>query len=295
MTPQDFAYLASLIHNRSGIVLPAEKAYLLENRLRPLSGEFSFGSMADLVSALKLNRDERLARRVVEVMTTNETLFFRDTKPFDLLRDVVLPQLIEARAKGRPLRIWSAACSAGQEPYSIAMTIKENAARFGAWPIEILATDLSSTVLAKARSGIYSQFEVQRGLPIRLLVRYFTQNEAQWTIHPEIRTMVQFRQHNILEDVSSLGQFDVVFCRNVLIYFDGETKKQVLERIAHSLAPNGALFLGGTETVIGITDRFEPIPGQRGIYRATEADPCLVRDRPSSIKAPSVNGRHRAA
>lgn len=152
MTPQDFAYLASLIHNRSGIVLPAEKAYLLENRLRPLSGEFSFGSMADLVSALKLNRDERLARRVVEVMTTNETLFFRDTKPFDLLRDVVLPQLIEARAKGRPLRIWSAACSAGQEPYSIAMTIKENAARFGAWPIEILATDLSSTVLAKARS-----------------------------------------------------------------------------------------------------------------------------------------------
>jgi chemotaxis protein methyltransferase CheR len=269
VTPQDFAYLAGFVRERSGIVLPAEKAYLVENRLKPLASERNFRSLGELVSALKLNRDERLARGVVEVMTTNETLFFRDAKPFDLLRDIVLPQLIDARPKGRPLRIWSAACSAGQEPYSIAMTIKENAARFGAWPVEIVATDISAAILAKARSGTYSQFEVQRGLPIRLLVKYFTQTEMQWTIHPEIRAMVQFREQNMLEDMVRLGSFDIVFCRNVLIYFDTDTKQQVLERIARCLAPDGVLFLGGTETVIGITSRFEPVPGHRGIYRAT--------------------------
>jgi chemotaxis protein methyltransferase CheR len=263
VTPQDFAYLANFIRERSGIVLPAEKAYLLENRLKPLASEGNFCSLSDLVSALKANRDERLARSVVEVMTTNETLFFRDTKPFDLLRDVVLPRLIEARPQGRPLRIWSAACSAGQEPYSIAMTIKENAARFGASPVEIVATDISSTILAKARAEVYSQFEVQRGLPIRLLVKYFTQTETQWTIRPDIRAMVQFREQNMLEDMVRLGTFDIVFCRNVLIYFDA-----VLERIARCLAPDGVLFLGGTETVIGITSRFKPVPGHRGIYRA---------------------------
>lgn len=269
MTPQDFAYLAGFVRERSGIVLPAEKAYLVENRLKPLASERNFRSLGELVSALKLNRDDRLARGVVEVMTTNETLFFRDAKPFDLLRDIVLPQLIDARPKGRPLRIWSAACSAGQEPYSIAMTIKENAARFGAWPVEIVATDISAAILAKARSGTYSQFEVQRGLPIRFLVKYFTQTGTQWTIHPEIRGMVQFREQNMLEDMVRLGSFDIVFCRNVLIYFDTDTKQQVLERIARCLAPDGVLFLGGTETVIGITSRFGPVPGHRGIYRAT--------------------------
>ncbi len=277
MNPQEFAYLAGFIRERSGIVLTAEKAYLLENRLKPLASEGKFGSLGDLVSALKANRDERLARNVVEVMTTNETLFFRDSKPFDLLRDVVLPQLIETRPKGRPLRIWSAACSAGQEPYSIAMTIKENAARFAAWPVDIVATDISSAVLAKARAGVYSQFEVQRGLPIRFLVKYFTQTETQWTIRPDIRAMIQFREQNMLQDMVKLGSFDIVFCRNVLIYFDSDTKQKVLERIARCLAPDGMLFLGGTETVIGITSRFEPVPGNRGIYRTVAASSVATR------------------
>ncbi|MFO1154531.1 MAG: protein-glutamate O-methyltransferase [Rhodospirillales bacterium] len=269
MTPEEFAYLAGFVRERSGIVLPAEKAYLVESRLKPLASEHNIRSFGELVTALKLKRNEQLARSVVDLMTTNETLFFRDTKPFDLLRDVVLPLLVESRPKGRPLRIWSAACSAGQEPYSIAMTIKENAARFAGWPVEIVATDISSSVLTKARAGVYSQFEVQRGLPIRLLVKYFVQNESQWTVRPDIRDMVQFREQNILEDMVRLGSFDIVFCRNVLIYFDSNTKRTVFERISRCLAANGVLFLGGTETVIGITDRFEPISGHRGIYRMT--------------------------
>ena len=272
MTPQDFAYLANFIRERSGIVLGAEKGYLLENRLKPLASERGFRSFGDLVSALKVNRDERLARAVVEVMTTNETLFFRDSKPFELLRDVVLPRLTATRPRGRLLRIWSAACSAGQEPYSIAITLKENAARFAAWPVEIVATDISTAVLAKARAGVYSQFEVQRGLPIRLLVKYFRQIETQWAINPEIRAMVQFREQNMLQDMVKLGSFDIVFCRNVLIYFDSETKQNVLERIARCLAPGGVLFLGGTETVIGITSRFGPVPGHRGIYRSNAGE-----------------------
>jgi chemotaxis protein methyltransferase CheR len=278
VTPQDFAYLTALIRERSGIVLTADKAYLVENRLKPLAAERGLKGLGDLVGQLRLTRDERLLRTVVELMTTNETLFFRDGKPFDLLRDVVLPQLVERRPPGRPIRIWSAACSAGQEPYSIAMTVKENAARFAAWPVEIVATDLSAAVLAKARTGTYSQFEVQRGLPIRLLMKYFRQVEAQWTIVPEIRAMVQFREQNMLQEVGGLGSFDIVFCRNVLIYFDRETKQQVLERIARVLGPAGTLFLGGTETVIGLTTRFEPVPEHRGLYRVaalTAADSRL--------------------
>lgn len=294
MTPQDFAYLASFIRERSGIVLPPDKAYLVESRLQPLATEYKFGSFGELVSALKLSRHERLARAVVELMTTNETQFFRDKRPFELLRDHVLPQLMETRSKGRPLRIWSAACSAGQEPYSIAMTIKESAARLAAWPVEIVGTDISSTILAKARSGVYSQFEVQRGLPIHLLVRYFTQTEAQWIIRSDIRDMVHFREHNILEDASRLGSFDIVFCRNVLIYFDTPTKKEVLQRIGRAMATDGVLFLGGTETVIGITSSFEPVPDHRGLYRARVANwAAAPNTAPTRIGHERVGGSER--
>jgi chemotaxis protein methyltransferase CheR len=271
VTPQDFAFLTGLIRERSGIVLGGDKVYLVENRLKPLASERGFADLGALVTALRQGRDERLKCHVVELMTTNETLFFRDSKPFDLLRDIVLPQLTAARPKGKTLRVWSAACSTGQEAYSIAMTVKENAARFGDWPVEITGTDIAPGVLTKARAGIYSQFEVQRGMPIRLLVKYFKQNEAQWAIAPELKAMVRFREHNILHDLSALGTFDVVFCRNLLIYFDRDTKQNVLERIGRIIAPNGILLLGGTETVIGITSRFEPVPGHRGLYQLASA------------------------
>lgn len=279
MSPQDFAFLAALIRERSGLVITAEKSYLVDNRLKPLAAERGFSNLSALVAALRGGREEQLKRDVVELMTTNETLFFRDTKPFDLLRDSVLPRMTQARAKGRPLRIWSAACSTGQEAYSVAITIKENAGRLRDWPVEIIGTDISPAVLTKARAGIYSQFEVQRGMPIKLLIKYFKQMESQWEINAEIREMVKFREHNILQDVSPLGCFDVVFCRNLLIYFDGQTKQQVLERIGRLLAADGVLFLGGTETVIGITSRFEPVPGSRGMYQLSGGDGTEHRQR----------------
>lgn len=272
MTPQDFAFLAALIRDRSGLVLTAEKAYLVDNRLKPLAAERGFKSLDGLVAALRTGRDEQLKRDVVELMTTNETLFFRDSKPFDLLRDSVLPKITQTRPKGRSIRVWSAACSTGQEAYSIAITVKENAAKFRDWPVEILGTDISPAVLTKARTGIYSQFEVQRGMPIKLLIKYFKQLETQWEVGADLKSMVHFREHNILQDMTSLGSFDIVFCRNLLIYFDAETKKQVLDRIGRIIAPDGVLFLGGTETVIGISSRFEPVPGSRGMYQLADGD-----------------------
>jgi Methylase of chemotaxis methyl-accepting proteins len=272
LSPQDFAFLAALIRDRSGLVITTEKAYLVDNRLKPLAVERGFSSLDGLVAALRSGRDEQLKRDVVELMTTNETLFFRDTKPFDLLRETVLPKITQARSKGRSLRIWSAACSTGQEAYSIAITVKENAARFRDWPVEIIGTDISPAVLTKARAGIYSQFEVQRGMPIAYLIKYFKQIETQWQISADLKAMVKYREHNVLNDLSSLGMFDVVFCRNLLIYFDSETKQRVLEKISKIIASDGLLFLGGTETVIGITTRFEPVPGSRGMYQLVNGD-----------------------
>jgi len=208
-------------------------------------------------------------RDIVEAMTTNESFFFRDIKPFDQFKTFVLPQLLRVRAATRSLRIWSAACSSGQEPYSLAMILTEMRAQLAGWRIEIVATDLSTEILDKAQAGLYTQFEVQRGLPIQLLVKYFKQSGDRWQIDEAIRKMVQFRTFNLLDDMGPLGRFDVVFCRNVLIYFDQPTKSAVLGRVARQLAPDGYLYLGGAETVLGITDRFAPVPDNRGIYGLT--------------------------
>jgi chemotaxis protein methyltransferase CheR len=206
-------------------------------------------------------------RDVVEAMTTNESSFFRDLKPFDQLRDFVLPELMKGRGGGkRTLRIWSAACSSGQEPYSLAMLLSEHKERLAGWQIEIVATDLSTEILEKAQTGIYTQFEVQRGLPIQLLVKYFHQEGERWRIDPAIAAMVRFRSLNLLEDFTHLGRFDVVFLRNVLIYFDQPTKTAVLDRMSRILNPDGFLYLGGAETIIGITEKFQAAPDQRGVY-----------------------------
>jgi chemotaxis protein methyltransferase CheR len=204
-------------------------------------------------------------------MTTNETFFFRDKVPFDHFRDSIMPEILQARASRKTLRIWCAAGSTGQEPYSLAMCLKEMGAALSGWRVEILATDLSQEVLEKSRAGIYSQFEVQRGLPIQMLVKYFKQTGELWQINADIRAMVQHRQLNLLHDFSQLGVFDVIFCRNVLIYFDQDTKINIFNRLAKTTEPDGFLVLGAAETVVGLTDVFKPYPERRGLYRPSGA------------------------
>ncbi|MEE8393411.1 MAG: protein-glutamate O-methyltransferase CheR, partial [Rhodospirillales bacterium] len=215
--------------------------------------------------------DDSLMAEVIEAMTTNETFFFRDTWPFDTLRDTVLPRLMANRTRTKPIRIWCAAASTGQEPYTIAMILNEDKHQRNGWRFEITATDISSESLNRAREGRYTQFEVQRGLPLPLLVKYFKKTGDFWFIDPSIKAMVQFREFNLLDDFKPLGLFDIVFCRNVLIYFDTPTKADILARIRSRMMNDGALFLGGSETVIGITESFEIIPRLRGVYAAAEA------------------------
>jgi chemotaxis protein methyltransferase CheR len=265
VTPLDYDYLRKLLKERSGLVLSADKQYLVESRLTPLVRKTGLASLVDLVAKLK-GRDERLLVDVIEAMTTNESFFYRDKIPFDHFREAILPGLIAARAREKRIRIWCAAASTGQEPYSLAMCVKEMKEKLGSWRVEILATDLSMEVLEKAKAGVYSQFEVQRGLPIQMLVKYFAQVGDTWQIAPDVRAMVQFRPLNLLSDFTNLGRFDLIFCRNVLIYFDQETKIGVLNRIGKLIEPHGYLVLGAAETVVGLTDAFKLVPDKRGLY-----------------------------
>jgi len=282
VTPLDYDYLRKLLKDRSGLVLSVDKQYLVESRLTPLARKAGIASLGELVAKLRSN-NERLAVDVVEAMTTNESFFYRDKIPFDHFRDTIMPGLLAARARERRLRIWCAAASTGQEPYSLAMCLKEMKDKFAGWRVEILGTDLSTEVLEKAKAGVYSQFEVQRGLPIQMLVKHFSQVGDTWHISPEIRAMVQYRPLNLLSDFAHLGSFDVVFCRNVLIYFDQETKIGVLNRIARLLDPDGFLVLGAAETVVGLTDAFKPLVDKRGLYAPNKdaAKPALALARPA--------------
>jgi len=266
MTPDDFAFLRKLLKDRSGLVLAPEKQYLAESRLLPIARKHGMSTLAELVHQLKAPRAASLAIEVVEAMTTNETFFFRDKVPFDHFRDTIMPALMEARAREKRIRIWCAAASTGQEPYSLAMILKGMGAQLAGYKVQILATDLNGEVLERAREGIYSQFEVQRGLPIQQLVKYFEQVGERWQIAPELRDMVQFRPLNLLGDFRPLGTFDVVFCRNVLIYFDQATKTDVLDRMARQLPDDGFLLLGAAETVVGLTEMFKPVADRRGLY-----------------------------
>jgi chemotaxis protein methyltransferase CheR len=289
VNPQDYDFLRKLLKERSGLDLSADKQYLVESRLLPLARRLSLGGISDLVLKMKGMGAESLISDVVEAMTTNETFFFRDKVPFDHLREEMLPALLQARAARRSLRIWCAASSTGQEPYSIAMTLKELGPAVAGWRFEIIATDLSPQVLEKSKSGLFSQFEVQRGLPIQLLVKYFKQAGEVWELSPEIRAMVQHRQLNLLHDFSSLGTFDIVFCRNVLIYFDQTTKVAILERIAKRLEPDGYLTLGAAETVVGLTDAFKPHNSRRGVYLPNlKSAPSIVPAFPATSALSSL-------
>ena len=266
MTPQDFDYLRKLLRERSGLMLAAEKQYLAESRLVPVARRHGMNSLGQLIEQLRSKAPVALTTEVVEAMTTNETFFFRDKLPFDHFRDTMMPALLAARAREKRIRIWCTAASTGQEPYSLAMILRGLGAAIAGYRIEIVATDLSSEVLEKAKLGIYSQFEVQRGLPVQLLVKFFDQRGETWQLAPELRSMVQFRPLNLLNDFASLGTFDIVFCRNVLIYFDQDTKIAVLNRIARQMPEDGYLVLGAAETVIGLTDALKPVADKRGLY-----------------------------
>lgn len=282
MTPADFEFLRDMLKDRSGLVVTEDKQYLLESRLMPLARKSGMPSLVELVAALRAPGSEQLRKDATEAMTINESFFFRDKTPFENFEKVIIPALIGPRAASRRLRVWCAAASTGQEPYSLAMQVREMSDKLGSWNVEIFGTDLSGEVLEKAKAGLYSQFEVQRGMPIQMLVKYFKQNGNLWQIDSAIRSMVRYEQFNLLDDFSRFGTVDIVFCRNVLIYFDPDTKRDILNRIAQRLAPDGFLILGAAETVIGITDQFKPVANARGLYEMANAD---VRQTPAAPAA----------
>ena len=266
MKSEDFQLLAGILKQRSGLSLTEEKVYLLESRLTPVARKLGLERLEDLIEKVRSDRSEVLLKDVTEAMTTNESFFFRDGQPFETFRNELLPRLVRARADRKLIRIWCAAASTGQEPSSLAMILKEQAAALAGWRVEIVATDISADVLERAKVGIYTQFEVQRGLPIRRLMAHFTQVNEMWQIDASIRAMVSFRQFNLLDDPAPLGSFDIIFCRNVLIYFDQETKARVLDSIAGLLPQDGCLLLGAAETVLGISQALKPMEGHRGVY-----------------------------
>ena len=271
MKPQAFDIIATCLRNGSGLVIGPDKMYLLEARLSRILRQQGLRDLDALADRIAGDRGGALTREVIEAMTTNESFFFRDEKPFAHFRTHALPRLLAARPPSAKLRVWSAASSSGQEAYSLAMIIAECRAQMGARAVEIVGTDISREQLNRAQEGVYSQFEVQRGLPMQHLVRHFRKDGANWRINDNIRSMVSFKECNLLADLRGLGQFDIVFCRNVLIYFDQPTKARVLEAVARQMPTDGLLYLGGAETVLGITDRFAASPGERGVYEVMTA------------------------
>jgi len=259
-----FEFLSSEMRKRSGLVLGPEKAYLVDSRLGPLARKSGYASVEALIDAM-MRGDKQLCVAATEALATHETFFFRDKTPFELFENTILPALKSTRM-GRTLKIWCAAASSGQEPYSLAMLLDEA----GGPNADILATDMSAPVLEKAKAGLYTQFEVQRGLPIQKLVKHFEQVGDAWRVKPQLRQKVRFEQGNLLEDFSRYGKMDVIFCRNVLIYFDIETKSKVLDRLAAQLNDDGFLLLGAAETVVGLTEGLRPVAGHRGLYAKPE-------------------------
>jgi chemotaxis protein methyltransferase CheR len=264
-TPE-YDFLRKILKDSSGLDLSADKHYLIESRLLPLARKAGLPGIGELVQLMK-GGSAAMTAQVVEAMTTNETFFFRDKIPFDHFRDSIMPEILRARAARRSIRIWCAAGSTGQEPYSLAMCLKQISGALTGWRVEILATDLSQEVIEKSKAGLYSQFEVQRGLPIQMLVKHFKQVGELWQINADVRAMVTHRQVNLLHDFSQLGSFDVIFCRNVLIYFDQETKVDIFRRLGKVTEADGFLVLGAAETVVGLTDAYKPHPERRGLYR----------------------------
>ena len=268
MTPDDFTYLCKLVYEWSAIVLEPGKEYLVETRLSPVVRDLKLDSISQLVTKLRYYSSSELVARVIDAMVTTETSFFRDVQPYEAMKKLILPELIARRKTTRTLNIWSAAASTGQEPYSIAMLLRENFPELSSWMVNILATDLSGEVLAKARSGIYNQIEVNRGLPAALLGKYFVQHGSKWELCEDIRRKVEFRAMNLTRPWPSMPAMDLILLRNVMIYFDVEAKKSILEKMARLLRPDGYLLLGGAETTLNLNSSFQRVESTKaGFYR----------------------------
>jgi chemotaxis protein methyltransferase CheR len=252
MRPEDIEVLRMLVHARSGVVVDPAKTYLIESRLGPVARREGFSTIPDMITAIRTQRDEKLMWAATEAMTSSETSFFRDSDVFDVLRHDILPRLAAARPPGQPVRIWSAACASGQEPFSLAMALEEEAAKLAGAKFEVFGSDLSEACLEKAQSGLYTQFEIQRGLPIKLLVRHFEKQGEMWRLHPRLASSVRFKRINLLADLKALGQFEVIFCRYALNQFDQATRRRVLDQLAALLPPDGYLVLGANEPAEGI-------------------------------------------
>lgn len=271
-----FDFIRDFLKDHSGLVVTPDKMYLLETRLNPLARKLGYSSIDEMIGELQKNPKNPIGIDVSEAMNTHESLFFRDNAPFKLFKTTLLPELLKRRADKRKFRIWCAACSSGQEPYSLAMVLDELSGQLAGWRPEIIATDISKSVIKRAEEGRYSQFEVQRGLPVQLLVKHFTQEGEYWRLKDNIRSMVSFREFNLLDNPAPLGSFDIVMCRNVLIYFNIETKTQVLGSISRVLASDGVLFLGSAESTMGLTDEFWPVEAGRGVYKHTNGPASIA-------------------
>jgi chemotaxis protein methyltransferase CheR len=266
LTPGDFNFLRDLVRTKSAIVLEDGKEYLVQSRLAPLLRSEGIATIAELIVGLR-NRKPGLEGKVIDAMTTNETSFFRDIHPFDALRTTIIPELMEKRRSTRQLTFWCAASSSGQEPYSLCMMLKEAFPELAGWNVKFLATDISPSMLEKSKSGRYSQLEVNRGLPAQYLVKYFERSGADWQIKADIRSMVEFRLANLAEPMPMLAPLDIVFIRNVLIYFDRDTKKRILQGIRKNLKPDGVLMLGSSETTFNIDEGWVSRPiGKTIVY-----------------------------
>jgi chemotaxis protein methyltransferase CheR len=277
MDSKNYEHFYALTKDRSGIILGDEKRYLVDGRLEPIAVAEGLASVDALLGKLHTGHaSELLIRRCVDAMATHETSFFRDHTPFDQLDEKLIPMLLAQNAKKRSLRIWSAACSTGQEAYSIAMTLHKHAASFSGWHIEILGTDLTEDILGHARSGRYSAFELHRGLSDAVINQHFKKiDDHTWEIMLHLKSWVSFRKFNLLDEYASLGHFDLVFCRNVLIYFDRAQKSAVLTKLHHAINHDGFLLLGSAETVVGLSTDFTVLKGARGIYQVKNAHAAL--------------------
>lgn len=278
IAPHEYEFIRDLVRSKSGITLEAGKEYLVETRLLPLSRSEGCASIDELLTRMKSGPQAlALTRKVIEAMTTNETSFFRDIHPFEALRDTVIPDLIKRRQATKTLSIWCGAASSGQEPYTVAMVLKEHFPQLfvEGWRISFVATDLSSEMIRRCREGRFSQLEINRGLPATLMVKYFKKHGMEWQIDESLRRMIDFREMNLCDDWPSLaapGTLDLVFMRNVLIYFSLETKRQILGKVRRLLRPDGYLFLGGAETTLNIDDNYDRLQIQKtGIYRVARA------------------------
>jgi chemotaxis protein methyltransferase CheR len=274
MNLYDFAYLQDVLRRRSGIMLTDKKMHLVESRLTPVMRRFGFKDVGSLLGELHYGH-EALVQAVIEAMTTNDSAFFRDRKTFEEFRDIVLPTLVRDRAESKELRIWCAACAAGQEPYSIAMLLQDAKLAERGWNITLIGTDINTQMITRAQEGLFSQFEVQRGLSIRRLVANFTQDGTKWRVSDRLRAMVSFRTFNLLDSFGWLPDLDVVFCRNVLMYFDHKTRVSVLERVGEILALDGALLLGPAESLTGFSMGYDAAVRAPGLYFKSKPAPLL--------------------